>query len=458
MSCEAQFSYSSNEDRPSEIQFIDESDGNITKWEWDFGDVEQGGSFSDEQNPTHDFPANGSYEVNLSILTDNCAHDITKTIEIDVPLDIDFTFYLDSNNVVPNTFVFDAEINGYYDMLSWNFNNQTITDKEDTTHVYPEQDTDYQVCLTAIYTFNDTSEIKEVLCKGLTTSQYYNIGGQVFFGDSLMNNPYDTGDSAVAYLYRIDGPRMTLIDSNYFAYLGYYWFAQKLKAYYIIKTALFENATHFDDYAPTYVGNTTTWEEAEIINLAQNKYREDIHLVEKYTTKEGLSNLQGSIYDLMVSYKPSQQAVVCLYDMESNLVAYQYVDQYGDYYFESLNPGHYMLQADVTGIDARPKLIYLDTKEHQEYKSVKFQEQSELFPNPARHYSILNFDNVQNESALYISVYAVDGQLLGEENSPLSEGMNYLKINLDNYPNGVLILQISDGKQVISKKLFHQKL
>ncbi|GEM_PF-2094724 len=65
------------------IDFTDQSlagDAPIVKWEWDFGD---GSPVSNKQNPTHDFTAAGTYNVQL-IVTDRsgCQDQITKKIRI----------------------------------------------------------------------------------------------------------------------------------------------------------------------------------------------------------------------------------------------------------------------------------------------------------------------------------------------------------------------------------------
>jgi len=46
-----------------EVEFIDESTGDITKWEWDFGD----GTTSTEQNPTHIYKDLLTYTVTLTV-------------------------------------------------------------------------------------------------------------------------------------------------------------------------------------------------------------------------------------------------------------------------------------------------------------------------------------------------------------------------------------------------------
>ncbi|MCK5775265.1 MAG: hypothetical protein KAH25_03775, partial [Bacteroidales bacterium] len=127
----------------------------------------------------------------------------------------------------------------------------------------------------------------------------------MFLGDSLLNNPYPTGDSAMAYLYRIDNDKTVFIDTNYYTNFSYFWFSQKLKAKYIIKTELLKNSAHINDYTSTYFGNTNSWEEAEIVDLKQNEYRKNIHLVKKKDSRKEKTSIQGTIYDFM-DYKVQQ--------------------------------------------------------------------------------------------------------------------------------------------------------
>ncbi len=52
---------------PYVYYFTDKSEGNITSWEWDFGD----GAFSYEQSPVHIYSAPGIYEVCLTVISEN---------------------------------------------------------------------------------------------------------------------------------------------------------------------------------------------------------------------------------------------------------------------------------------------------------------------------------------------------------------------------------------------------
>jgi PKD repeat protein len=48
---------------PLDVQFTDESTGDITGWQWDFGD----GETSDQQNPSHTYDQIGNYTVSLEV-------------------------------------------------------------------------------------------------------------------------------------------------------------------------------------------------------------------------------------------------------------------------------------------------------------------------------------------------------------------------------------------------------
>jgi PKD repeat protein len=48
---------------PLEVQFSDKSTGNISSWQWDFGDD----NTSTEQNPIHTYSRNGNYTVSLTV-------------------------------------------------------------------------------------------------------------------------------------------------------------------------------------------------------------------------------------------------------------------------------------------------------------------------------------------------------------------------------------------------------
>lgn len=450
--CVADFSFQIHEEigKPSVIQFTNQSTGNPTQYNWDFGD----GSISSAKDPVHYFPENGNFQVRLIIANNSSSDQMIKNVEINVPLSVDFSFKLDSNNRVPNTFLFTGIIEGYYDQIIWNFGDQILQDVKDTVHSYAQEDHDYQVTLTAQYFYNDTSVMTKALAKGLTTFEYFDLGGQVFLDDILMNNPVNQSDTGIAYLYRVDGSHLSLIDTNIFQKLGYYWFDNKLKAHYIVQVSLESNSTHAGDFAPTYVGNTTSWDEAEIINLAQDKFREDVKLINKNELKNGSNKISGYVNEL-IELDKDEKVLVCLYTTENILIDYQFNSSFSTYEFNHLEKGHYIIEADHAGVYSRPQLIYLDDSKNNEFKSLDNFSSNNIFPNPANDYTLLNYDNYLQLSEIEIGFYNTDGNLLKTEWVKLALNNNIIHLNLDELPKGILYLKTNTINPEIFKLIHY---
>lgn len=60
------------------IKFTDDSDGDPTSWEWDFGD----GTGSSEQDPVHEYGALGTYLVELTARNAGGADTVRKFVEL----------------------------------------------------------------------------------------------------------------------------------------------------------------------------------------------------------------------------------------------------------------------------------------------------------------------------------------------------------------------------------------
>jgi hypothetical protein len=60
------------------VSFTDHSTGNPTSWSWDFDD----GATSAAQNPTHTFPAAGSYDVTLRVTNAFGEDELTQTVTV----------------------------------------------------------------------------------------------------------------------------------------------------------------------------------------------------------------------------------------------------------------------------------------------------------------------------------------------------------------------------------------
>jgi len=153
--CKADFSYeylrcSSGERCQNTIRFMDQSKGMIHNWHWNFGD----GTASDEQNPVHQFPDTGVFQVTLTIsggLTQECQDQITKSVPL-VPsfckafftykvLPSPWTGLSDSSGFMPYP-AYLVKFNdlsvGNVKLWSWDFGDGTASNEQHPVHIYHE--------------------------------------------------------------------------------------------------------------------------------------------------------------------------------------------------------------------------------------------------------------------------------------------------------------------------------
>nr|NQU94448.1 PKD domain-containing protein [Bacteroidota bacterium] len=95
--CEAIFSFWSASPESTEIHFINESVGLIEEYLWKFGD----GTFSNEENPIHNYAQHGDYTVELNIFSSNCADSTNLLVQIAEPAFCDaiFSFWSEALNL-----------------------------------------------------------------------------------------------------------------------------------------------------------------------------------------------------------------------------------------------------------------------------------------------------------------------------------------------------------------------
>lgn len=121
--------------------------GSITNWDWDFGDNQT----STQQNPTHTYAGAQTYNVTLTVTSNNgCTHDTTVATNVNpIPVaDFDFQDVCESieNNFTDQSTVANGSINSW----AWDFgdNNGTSTDQS-PNYTYAAPNT-YQVNLEVV--------------------------------------------------------------------------------------------------------------------------------------------------------------------------------------------------------------------------------------------------------------------------------------------------------------------
>ncbi len=173
--CEA-FYYYYQGNEPNTVNFFDESTGDPSSWEWEFGD----GITSSEQNPIHTYSTPGEYIVSLSIIADsgNCTsyfEDLVYVYNDTIwPEDCESMFfsYPDQNNLLTIIFsdmsIVGGDPSGIPDTWYWDFGDGNSSTEQNPIHTYSEEG-DYDVCLTI------TSQIGDIYCES-TECQIIRVG------------------------------------------------------------------------------------------------------------------------------------------------------------------------------------------------------------------------------------------------------------------------------------------
>jgi len=271
--CDAHFIYRADSTNPYKINFTDMSQpaGSIDSWQWEFGD----GTGSSEQNPTHTYNSPGTYEVCLTIesTTNGCSD--TRCGEVLVTASgncvADFDYVVDSTYIVS---FFDQSIPAeQIDSWQWDFGDGNNSSEQNPVHTYNAPGT-YNVCLSVHADLGEDTCVS-TYCMDVEVqggSQTYNLGGNTFAGIYQL-------DEGFAYAYKMQDGNYTEVYSQLLDTLGYYLFFPLTEAEFYTKAEPTPNSAYYDDFLPTYYGDATHWEDAEMISLNQNVFNADINLV-----------------------------------------------------------------------------------------------------------------------------------------------------------------------------------
>jgi PKD repeat protein len=191
-------------DAPLTVKFSDQSLGQVTKWNWDFGD----GKGSSEQSPVHTYWSGGDYNVILTAANDYGSSDITKTHYIHVTGDLNAAFAADpSSGKAPLTVKFTDRSIGTPTTWTWDFGDGTNSTEQNPVHVFSKVGT-YDVRLTVTRGGIGDSSTQILNVGGVPVADFNgtprsgNVGEQIRFLDMTGNNPtgwsWDFGDTAVS--------------------------------------------------------------------------------------------------------------------------------------------------------------------------------------------------------------------------------------------------------------------
>ena len=147
---------------PLSVQFTDKSQGQVTTWQWDFGD----GKRSDEKDPVHTYWTAGVYNVILTVSNDYGSSDATKFNFITVVGPLTSKFTPDpSSGKSPLVVKFTDRSIGSPTSWNWDFGDGTSSTEQNPTHTF---------------TSGGAFDVKLKIARGetiATSTQVLNVGG-----------------------------------------------------------------------------------------------------------------------------------------------------------------------------------------------------------------------------------------------------------------------------------------
>ena len=437
--------------------------GNITDWYWDFGD----GTSSVSQNPLHYFSMTGSYNVCLTITTDDsCSSSFCDTIyfEITTPICEAFFNAIDKSTILtPYCYLFEDASAASNTITGWNWsfgdNNSDIFQHPD--HCYSELGT-YNVCLDIITIDGCTSSY----CKQLKVNppdSLFDVSGFVFGKSSVLAN------TSVLLLSNSGDIYSTSTDIN-----GFYIFKDILMDTFIIYSV--PDQFDYPNYAPSYHPNMLFWENATELIVNEDKYNQNIHLKSFTEPVIGPGVISGGIswinsistntYQDRTNPSP-EDITVLLLNLQNELLECARSNVNGSFIFNDLPYGIYKLDLELTGYMTYTVIITLSAadpvsdgtqftiEDGVAYIGVEegIGEQQDafyLYPNPVQNQLFIQMP-ASVRSKPTISILNTLGQQI--DNIPYkrrSESLIYM--NVAQLPSGIYFLAIDDeenAKEII---------
>lgn len=163
--CSALFTWIEHFGTPNTVQFWDLSQGDISGWQWDFGD----GTGSTNQNPIHSFPGEGEYEVCLTVtdFSGTCSDVFCAEVTTGLNNECQAMFFSLNDSTNPFTRQFIDVSTGEPTSWQWSFGDSTYSDEQNPVHVF-DQDGVYHVCLA---TYSETTGCSDTYCQSVMISQ-----------------------------------------------------------------------------------------------------------------------------------------------------------------------------------------------------------------------------------------------------------------------------------------------
>lgn len=448
--CVASFTSSADSLNAFNYSFTNTSTGNPAAFSWSFGD----GTASSLENPVKSYNAPGAYLVCLTIsdTSANCQSTKCDVINITqgVVLQAAFSHQPDSFSTTPRLMLFSDQTysNINLNRFIWSFGDGNGALVANPVHQY-QQSGQYQVCLISGY----MGGLFDTVCQQITVPDYYNLWGQSFAGNSVM----ESGSiQLINPVHQQSG--FSVIDEASIGNFGFYYFAQRINHEYLLRTFPDANDPNHADYLPTYSGNKLFWKDAERIILDTDVENYDVSLIKKTGIPHGIGSIAGSVQ--LVAGEYVKDAVVLLLDAaDGKPVAFVVSDSSGNYFIGQLPAGTYRLLAEVPGLVSSEIIIVIDPSNSMftsqtillsHLTSIEHPSMESSFiisPNPAGSYLNITMEGISGNGSF--AIYSSEGKVI-KEFQINTMGSNSYRIDIGNLPQGIYLLEYRSSDARVS--------
>ena len=438
-------------------QFLDVSFGYPTNWNWDFGD----GGTSTEQNPIYTYAQEGVYTVCLTIFdsTGTCQSTFCDSLYIgNFPGDCESYFDYTVQNLT-------LDFSGYtYSIFpttyTWDFGDGNTGTGQNVTHTY----SDAGYYFVSLFTEDSIGCIFESMQRILVgdSSNFSNLYGTIFAG----NNLADYG-----FVWLMSGDSLGF--NSYFDFAdidsaGMYHFYYVPPGDYYIQAMLSWQSAYFNNYMPTYYGDVLYWEDATVIQLGDPQNPYDINLIEAINYNAGPGEINGMVTEGQGRGEVSDIEILLLSETYEPL-SYINTDDEGNFDFNTLGYGTYVVYLELLGIETTPAVITISeenpsasieiilkdgeaTLSIDEPVSGYISDVSEVYPNPITSNANVEI-SLNKSSEIHLSIFNQMGQIVYQFSETKSSGSHIIPVKTDNLQNGFYTLQIqtTDGAKVVKK-------
>jgi PKD repeat protein len=386
-----------------------------------------------------------------------------------VHCDPNFFYVVDSTNSETTAYQFFDDSGEDVSGWMWDFGDGAQSISKNSSHAYDKFGL-YEVKLTIVS--NDIfgngctdSITKMVNVGGLN---YYSFGGQIF-------DKYFPIENGKIMLYEIVGENIVPIDTTYMQLVddtwGYYFYMLP-EAKYMIKSTLLPSSPYYGEYIPTYYGDVAFWDQSAIIDLEEDNFNYDIHLLPnlEYIPGDGLILGNISYFDEFSDNDPAYDIQLVLSDSVQNFLAFQHSNVKGEFRFGYLPWGKYIVQPDLTGFPCLPIEVIINEENPvidnldivlsmdtaisiNEYSSEFVENVGEFYPNPFD--DIVQFEiSLKKQSNFQLFLFNQLGQTMVQKSFHLNSGQHVVPLNLKRLPDGYYTAQIvADDKISFVKKI-----